>query len=232
VFHVFFIKGGNAMIQQHDQGVTCDVTRELQRLNDFQVLTTPLLQKESEQSIVQRITTILSSLWDKYVWLIALRSDGPENNFKVYGLHPHDRAAEDFLNFLRGMIFHSEKDSRAVYGSDIPASLHYLKLQGLHMFPIQTGDKNLGILLLGTYDADPLPIEQSAILRAVTSHLGLLSQTFHQWHTTRKHNLQLEETLKLRTAQHSRRSSVPFWKRSERHPSILNARFCLLRSRM
>jgi formate hydrogenlyase transcriptional activator len=58
---------------------------------------------------------------------------------------------------------------------------------------------------LGTYDTTHLPIEQSAILRAVTSHLVLVSQTFHQWNTTRKHSLQLEETLKERTAQHNRR---------------------------
>src|SRR5262249_33052115 len=45
----------------------------------------------------------------------------------------------------------------------------------------------------------------SAILRAVTSHLVLISQTFHQWTATKRQSLKFEETLKQRTAQHNRR---------------------------
>ena len=64
------------MMEQNSQGLMYDITKEIQKLNDFQVLTTSLLQEEIEHRVVQGITAILSSLWSKCIWLIALRSVG------------------------------------------------------------------------------------------------------------------------------------------------------------
>src|SRR5580765_8546700 len=98
------------MINKNDQ-LAGDITIELQKLNDFQALTTPLVQKESEQHILQEITRILSSLWDKFVWFIALRSEESEDCLKVYGLHPDGHASDEFQEFLKKIIFPTEKVS-------------------------------------------------------------------------------------------------------------------------
>jgi hypothetical protein len=210
------------MIKQIGLSSVFNISKELQNFNDFQDLTTHLLQNKSEQSVVRGITTILSSLWDKFIWVIALRSEGSEDSFRVYGLYPDEYAADDFLKFLKGITFSPEKDSKTVYGSDIPAALHHLQLQALHMFPIQTADKNLGILLLGTYDTAHLPIEH-AILSG-HEHWYYYPRHFNSG-TQQKAQSPAEETLKTRTEQHNRRieeqrAAQP----NERHRLISTAR--------
>ncbi|MCI0527284.1 MAG: sigma 54-interacting transcriptional regulator, partial [Nitrospira sp.] len=193
------------MIERDDQELTCDLTRELQKLHDFQVLTTSLLREESEQRIAQEIVATLSSLWGKYLWLIALRPAGPKDTLKVYGFQSDNHIDKDLQEFLMtvGSLW---QEGRNTFGeSYMPVAFRHLSLQAVHIFPVRTIEKHLGALLLGTYDTMDPPLEQVAALNTLTSHLALVLETARLRHAYRTQILKMEEIIRERTAQSDRK---------------------------
>ena len=193
------------MSEDSSSGASRKLTAQLRDLSAFQAFTASLGQDRSEQDIAKLVASSLPSVWGDILGAVGLRSIKAKAGWEFYG-HidgvPLDAGMSKNLQAIFTAVdAASSPGTTTVLGTKLPLALRKRKLQALHLLPVRTLENQLGALLLGTRDAEPLSPERKIFLSSLANHLAMALTNARLRRDLRDQNLLLEDAVRARTAE-------------------------------